>query len=87
MKIRFKSEDHKAMFARRHDCNQWIADKMGTDWWECEYDAHVYDDEASILILDEDVPLTGKYHAADDEDDDDTAWVLFGERQYFEIVE
>lgn len=95
MKLRFKSEEHRKAFASLAKCNQWIAEKLGLAWWNCEYDrpncdCHGDENERNyaIMVMDSNGDIvTGKFYANADENDDDAAWIFSAERQYFDIEE
>ncbi|UOX40389.1 hypothetical protein UGMREWDR_CDS0071 [Aeromonas phage GomatiRiver_11] len=86
MQITFKSEEHRAAFAGRFKCNEWIAEAMGMETWDCYEETHGGEDhEPSIMVLDKDgEQLRGTFKIGTYEDED-FAWIFWNERQYFNI--
>ncbi|QBX32687.1 hypothetical protein Asfd1_61 [Aeromonas phage Asfd_1] len=88
MQITFKSEEHRAAFAGRMECNKWIAEAMGMETWDCCEEHHSdIDREPPIMVLDKDgeqLAGTFKNNAYESEDH---AWIFWSERKYFDITE
>jgi hypothetical protein len=98
MQITFKSEEHRKAFARIAKCNEWIARTLGMDTWECrEEPADEYDKTPVLAVLDGfDNQVTGVFEydggrcgvfEYDGGQCEDHAWIFWGERKYFDIVE
>lgn len=88
MQITFKSEEHRVAFARIAKCNEWIARTLGMDTWECrEEPADEYDKTPVLAVLDGfDNQVAGVFEY-DGGQCEDHAWIFWGERKYFDIVE
>lgn len=85
MQLKFKSEEHRQGFANIAACNQWIANMLGMDTWDCQI-GDPDDDRSSIIVLDGfGDHLEGVFTSKDGNRYPDYAWIFYGEREYFDI--